>query len=392
MSNINVLIVCEAVFPENKGGLERWLSTLSEALNKKNFNITYFNRQNINVNRKGVQYISPFKSTWSYKSGGRRSIFQALTFALGTYKHLQNSNYHVIYCSSVPVFSILLIAFYNIWKKKVFIVEWFEVWPLKYWISYLGYTRGFIGWLIQLLAQQLGDARITYNKSAFDYLYKKNFLGNVSNIVKFRGLYTELYTYKMKKLNTMRQDVIFLGRFTSEKQPILAIKIFSKLVKTDWDGHFWMIGTGPLKLEMEVLVKKLNLERNITILNNATDHIVEKKMLSSFALLHPSKREGYGLAIVEAACRGVPAIMINYPENSATELEITPELVSASENPTELVNLLCHAYANQIRLRKDLQEKISKSFYHDNIDDSTKNIAKLIFTLHKKLVARTSLV
>jgi glycosyltransferase involved in cell wall biosynthesis len=385
MSKINILIVCEAVFPESKGGLERWLTTLSEELTKKNLNITYFNRQNINLNRNGVQYISPFNFAWSYKSGGKRSIFQAIAFALGTFKHLRNSNYDVIYCSSVPVLPIILIAFNNLWSKKVLIVEWFEVWSLKYWVSYIGYTRGIVGWLVQLLAQQLGDARITYNNNAFNYLYKKSFLGNSSNIIKLKGLYTNLNTHKNKKHNLNRNDIIFLGRFTSEKQPILAIDIISELVNIGWVGHFWMIGTGPLKLEIEAKTKRINLENRVTILNNVSDQMVEKKMLSSFALLHPSKREGYGLAILEAAGRGVPAIMIRYPENRAIELEILPELVSESENPKDMVDLLLHAHKYQEQIRKKLKKSINKNSNISNINESITNIEKIILNLYKPI-------
>ena len=385
MSKINILIVCEAVFPESKGGLERWLTTLSEELTKKNLNITYFNRQNINLNRNGVQYISPFNFAWSYKSGGKRSIFQAIAFALGTFKHLRNSNYDVIYCSSVPVLPIILIAFNNLWSKKVLIVEWFEVWSLKYWVSYIGYTRGIVGWLVQLLAQQLGDARITYNNNAFNYLYKKSFLGNASNIIKLKGLYTNLNTHENKKHNLNRNDIIFLGRFTSEKQPILAIDIISELVNIGWVGHFWMIGTGPLKLEIEAKTKRINLEHRVTILNNVSDQIIEKKMLSSFALLHPSKREGYGLAILEAAGRGVPAIMIRYPENRAIELEILPELVSESEIPKDMVALLLHAHKYQEQIRKKLKKSINKNSNISNINESITNIEKIILNLHKPI-------
>jgi len=385
MSKINILIVCEAVFPESKGGLERWLTTLSEELTKKNLNITYFNRQNINLNRNGVQYISPFNFAWSYKSGGKRSIFQAIAFALGTFKHLRNSNYDGIYCSSVPVLLIILIAFNNLWSKKVLIVEWFEVWSLKYWVSYIGYTRGIVGWLVQLLAQQLGDARITYNNNAFNYLHKKSFLGNSSNIIKLKGLYTNLNTHKNKKHNLNRNDIIFLGRFTSEKQPILAIDIISELVNIGWVGHFWMIGTGPLKLEIEAKTKRINLENRVTILNNVSDQMVEKKMLSSFALLHPSKREGYGLAILEAAGRGVPAIMIRYPENRAIELEILPELVSESENPKDMVDLLLHAHKYQEQIRKKLKKSINKNSNISNINESITNIEKIILNLYKPI-------
>ena len=113
--------------------------------------------------------------------------------------------------------------------------------------------------------------------------------------------------------------------------------------------------------------------------------MVEKKLLSSFALLHPSKREGYGLAILEAACRGVPAIMISYPENRAIELEILTELVSESEKPMELVALLVHAYMYQEQIRKKLKKLIIKNSNNNNAYKSITNIEKIILDLYKPI-------
>ena len=146
-----------------------------------------------------------------------------------------------------------------------------------------------------------------------------------------------------------------------------------------------MIGTGPLKLEMEAQIKELNLEQRVTILNNASDQMVEKKLLSSFALLHPSKREGYGLAILEAASRGVPAIMISYPENRAIELEILTELVSESEKPKELVALLVHTYMHQEQIRKKLKKLIVKNSNNSNAYKSITNIEKIILDFYKPI-------
>jgi glycosyltransferase involved in cell wall biosynthesis len=63
-------------------------------------------------------------------------------------------------------------------------------------------------------------------------------------------------------------------------------------------------------------------------------------LLSSAVLLHPSKREGFGLAIVEAAALGVPTILIRNPNNKSTELGVNPSLIAESEDPQELATLL----------------------------------------------------
>jgi glycosyltransferase involved in cell wall biosynthesis len=43
-------------------------------------------------------------------------------------------------------------------------------------------------------------------------------------------------------------------------------------------------------------------------------------MRSALCLLLPSRREGYGLVIVEAAARGTPSVVVAGEDNAATEL------------------------------------------------------------------------
>jgi glycosyltransferase involved in cell wall biosynthesis len=100
-------------------------------------------------------------------------------------------------------------------------------------------------------------------------------------------------------------------------------------------------------------LKKLQIYKNqIHFLENANDDVVEKLLLESFVLLHPSRREGYGLVLVEAAYAGTANILINYPENASTELGINPTLVCSDDKIETLVEKLNNAYADQVRLRR----------------------------------------
>ena len=51
--------------------------------------------------------------------------------------------------------------------------------------------------------------------------------------------------------------------------------------------------------------------------------------------------------MVEAACHGVPTILINSPENASVDLAIVEELVSQTLTVSELVGKLQQAYTNQ---------------------------------------------
>jgi glycosyltransferase involved in cell wall biosynthesis len=144
-----------------------------------------------------------------------------------------------------------------------------------------------------------------------------------------------------------KEDIIFLSRFVREKNPLLAINAVVEYKKLGWNGVFFLIGSGPMESKIKEHVSQKGASDFVKILVNISDSEVTEIMKSSFVLLHTSMREGFGLSMVEAACQGVPTILIDYPENASIELAIVNELVSQTPTISELVGKLQQAYTNQ---------------------------------------------
>ncbi len=55
-------------------------------------------------------------------------------------------------------------------------------------------------------------------------------------------------------------------------------------------------------------------------------------------MLLPSRREGYGLVVIEAASRGTPSVVVAGPDNAAVELvdDGVNGFVAASASPEDL--------------------------------------------------------
>jgi glycosyltransferase involved in cell wall biosynthesis len=62
----------------------------------------------------------------------------------------------------------------------------------------------------------------------------------------------------------------------------------------------------------------------------------------ALCLILPSRREGYGLVVVEAASHATPSIVVRHPDNAATELVSDGEngVVAASASPRDLVDAI----------------------------------------------------
>ena len=103
-----------------------------------------------------------------------------------------------------------------------------------------------------------------------------------------------------------------------------------------------------------------------------------EKFRASFALLHLSRREGYGLAVVEAAYNNVPAILINYQDNAATDLQINPELICESDSIENIIDRLKFALCNQNTLQLETRSWVKIAKKEKSYENSIGTIEKLM--------------
>ena len=79
----------------------------------------------------------------------------------------------------------------------------------------------------------------------------------------------------------------------------------------------------------------------------------------------PSRREGYGLVVIEAPALGVPSVVVLGPDNAATELVEEGEngAVADSVAPTELAAAILRVHAAGAALRES-----TAAWYDRNAD------------------------
>ncbi len=343
---MRVGIVYETTFPEFKGGIERWFKQLAEGLGDQSIDVQYFNTSGKNDSTRGVQYIALESKANSFHMSGKRSASNALTFAISVFKGFRDIEVDVVYLSSFP--------FFHIWASKLarkihqkkfkIYVEWFELPSAKFWVNEFGFLMGVFGFLIQRMSVRLSDINVAHMESTLKQLVQLQTRRQIT--LKLPGICMSEYENQNPTFNLEKRNICQIGRLTTDKQPILSLKAIKILWETGWKGHFHLIGSGPLEKKISNFVIQQGMSRYVTLHVDANDNLREQVLKSSVALLHPSKREGFGLAIVEAAALGVPTILIKGPNNKSTELRINPTLISESDDPQELVTLLKEVLAN----------------------------------------------
>jgi glycosyltransferase involved in cell wall biosynthesis len=97
-------------------------------------------------------------------------------------------------------------------------------------------------------------------------------------------------------------------------------------------------GDGPERAEVERRVAEAGLLDAITVRGFAPSDEVTRAVRRALCVVLPSRREGYGLILVEAAAVGTPSVVVAGTDNAATELieEGVNGFVASSASSEEL--------------------------------------------------------
>jgi len=99
-----------------------------------------------------------------------------------------------------------------------------------------------------------------------------------------------------------------------------------------------LFGDGQQRATVQDAINSSRLHDLVELPGFVTQAELVTALRDASCLLNPSRREGYGIVVVEAAAVGTPAILVAAPDNASVEL-ITPGingLVAASTEPDVL--------------------------------------------------------
>ena len=97
----------------------------------------------------------------------------------------------------------------------------------------------------------------------------------------------------------------------------------------------------------------------------------------ALCLVLPSRREGYGLVVVEAAAAGTPSVVVADPDNAATELieEGVNGFIAASASPGDLAAAILRVRAAGPALRSSTAAWYAEHARELSLADSLERVA-----------------
>jgi len=349
---VRVCLVYDCLFPYTVGGGERWYRNLAERLAAAGHDVTYLTLRQWEPGAQpqipGVSVVAVGPRMALYVHG-RRRIAPPLRFGAGVLAHLlrPGHRYDVVHCSSFPYFSLLAAALVRPLGGYALVVDWLEVWSAEYWRSYLG-RLGWIGIGVQRRCARVRQHAFCLSELHAARLREEGLRGEVTVL---RGLLTG--SLEREEPLPAEPLVVFAGRLIPEKNaPSVAAAV--ALAAERVPGLRGVIfGDGPERDAVLAQIASLPDPAIVSAPGFVEADTVREAIRRACCLLLPSRREGYGLVVVEAAAVGTPSILVRGPDNAAVELveEGVNGVVVASAEPTELAAAIVAVFAAGPALR-----------------------------------------
>jgi glycosyltransferase involved in cell wall biosynthesis len=341
---MRICLVYDCLFPYTVGGAERWYRNLGERLAADGHHVTYLTLRQWERGERGevpgVRVVSVGPRMELYAESGRRRILPPLVFGLGVLRHLirHGSRYDVVHTASFPYFSLLAAAAV---RRYRLVVDWHEVWSRSYWIEYLGPLAGRVGEAVQALCLRVPQRAFCFSRLHADRLRQAGVRGPVTVL-------EGEYAGSLEPRDPLPADelVVFAGRHIPEKQVPALVPALAEARKRIPGLRGAIFGDGPARAEVLRERGRHALEDALAVPGFVAAEEVERTLRRALCMILPSRREGYGMVVIEAAAQGTPSIVVAGPDNAAAELieEGVNGTVAASAAPGELAEAIARVH------------------------------------------------
>src|SRR4051812_14247765 len=350
---MRICVVYDCLFPWTVGGAERWYRNLSERLAADGHHVTYLTLRQWSraepphVPGVEVRAVAPRMELYE---GRRRRVLPPLVFGAGVFAHLlrRGRRYDVVHTASFPYFSLLAAGLLRPVLRFGLVVDWHEVWSRAYWREYLGRVGGAIGYGIQLACVRIPQRAFCFSRLHRDRLRAEGLRGEVTVL---EGEYAGDLT--PPKPNHAQPVVVFAGRHIPEKRAPAVVPAVGRARHRVGELRGVVFGDGPERDAVLAAIDREGLKGVVEAPGFVDAAEVDAALRSALCKVLPSRREGYGLIVVEASAHGTPSVVVREEDNAAIELvdDGVNGVIAASAAPDDLAAAIVRVHAAGDALR-----------------------------------------
>jgi glycosyltransferase involved in cell wall biosynthesis len=372
---LRICLIYDCLFPYTVGGAERWYRNLAERLARDGHDVTYLTLRQWETGEEpridGVRVVTVGPHMALYVEG-RRRIAPPLRFGAGVLAHLlaHPRRYDVVHTASFPYFSLLAAALARPLGRYTLVTDWHEVWSKEYWHAYLG-AAGWLG-----IAVQRRCARVRQRAFCFSQLHARRLReeGLRGEVVVLEGEYAG----PLEPEAPLRPDavVLFAGRLIPEKRAASVVPAVALAAASVPDLRGVIFGDGPQRGEVLAAIAALEEPALVSAPGFVDASELHDALRRACVMVLPSRREGYGMIVVEAAACGTPSIVVREPDNAAVELveEGVNGVTVATAEPAELAAAIVRVHEGGEQLRTSTREWFARNAQRLSLERSLETV------------------
>jgi glycosyltransferase involved in cell wall biosynthesis len=375
---MRICIVYDCLFPYTVGGAERWYRNLAQRLAADGHEVTYLTLRQWPRGERGdvpgVRVVTGGPRMALYGAPGQRRVLPPLVFGAGVLWHLlrHGRRYDVVHTASFPYFSLLAAGALRPVRGFRLVVDWHEVWSKSYWREYLGGARGWIGWAVQALCLHVPQRAFCFAQLTARRLRAEGVRGEVTVL-------EGEYAGPLAARTPLPADpvAVFAGRHIPEKRAPAVVPAVARARERIPGLRGRVLGDGPERGAVLAEIARLGLQGVVDAPGFVGTDVVEHDLARALCMVLPSRREGYGLVVVEAASNGTPSVLVAGEDNAATELveEGVNGFVAPSAAPEHLAAAIVRVHEAGPALRASTAEWFARNARRLSLDASLDHVA-----------------
>ncbi len=218
-----------------------------------------------------------------------------------------------------------------------------------YWREYLGPVGGRIGQAVQALC-----LRVPQRAFCFSHLHARRLRAAPVNgeLTVLEGEYAG--PLEPREPAPAEPLVVFAGRHIPEKRVPALVPALALARERLPELRGEVLGDGPDREKVLQARAQHGLEEALDVPGFVSSERVESSLARAMCMLLPSRREGYGMVVIEAAAVGTPSVVVADPDNAAADLVSEGEngYIAPSASPEDLAAAIERVHADGQALRE----------------------------------------
>ncbi|MCJ1708956.1 glycosyltransferase family 4 protein [Microbacterium sp. VKM Ac-2923] len=339
-----VAVAYDCLFPFTTGGGERQYRASADVLGDLGFDVDYLT----SVQWDGPTptedhfWIVPIAPRLSlYDTRGVRRIPAALRYAASLFGSLlrRRRRYAAAIVSGLPIFNVFAARLALLGSGTKLVVDYLEVWHRRQWVEYSGSITGTIAWILQRAAIAITPLATCHSQLSATRLRRE---GLRRPPVVSPGLIDGAVQVASPEPAATPPYVLYAGRHIPDKRVEVLPAAVAAAREHIPDLRLVILGTGPSSDAVRTEVRRVDGETWTDFPGFVSDAELDRLLHGAVALANPSRREGYGLVVVEANAHGTPVVLVADEGNAATELidDGVNGVVSPTTRPTDLARAI----------------------------------------------------